>query len=87
MRKPYIAPNCDYMTFTVDSAIAAGNCNISYSPGYDGKHGDEFNCTWMSDFDDILFNKAGGNKSCTTDASLDGSIYCYTNSSSIIFGS
>lgn len=26
MRKPYIAPSCEYMTFTVDSAIASTAC-------------------------------------------------------------
>lgn len=79
MRKPYIAPSCEYMTFTVDSAIASNSCSNK------GTFGSEKTCTWVDQqTGDILFSDES--IGCL-ETDVEGLI-CYYGSTGIsIFGS
>lgn len=79
MRKPYIAPSCEYMTFTVDSAIASAPCS---------QKGTDVGATYANP-DTCQINANGLNlfseeASCTI-TDIQG--YCYYSSSISIFGS
>lgn len=83
MRKTYIAPDCEYMTFTVDTAIATSNCNNNYSTGVAGtKFNSGSTCTVITSAG-VLFSD--GNVDC---AETDIAGYCYYSSAgTILFGS
>lgn len=84
MRKAYIAPDCEYMTFTVDDLIATSNCNNNYnSTGITGNKFSSENICTVNTPAGVLFGEQ--NTSCV-ETYIDG--YCYYNSvGTILFGS
>lgn len=81
MRKAYIAPDCEYMTFTVDDLIAAA-CYNDYRGmgGTPFRNGDE--CNIADPMGGTLFSAVPNCDSVTTD-------YCYVTAggTGTIFGS
>lgn len=78
MRKPYIAPCCEYMTFTVDSAIASTPC---------ANKGSDYEATFDSPTDCAV--TMGPYTYFTNDACVVKEVegYCYYTGSISIFGS
>lgn len=80
LRKAYIAPDCEYMTFTVDDLIAQACANNVNNMG-GTKNSDGYSCTIKGPIGGTLFSEVPHCDEVTID-------YCYVASSgAIIFGS
>lgn len=81
MRKAYIAPDCEYMTFTVDDLIATNCQNTTVDFGGD---------RWSSGASCTIPSPDGGGTVFTVEPACtdtDSEFYCYMTSAIQVFAS